>query len=153
MGITVHYIDNEWKLMAKTLDFCPLLEAHTGKNLYKTFRSVLEEFNLNKKSLAITLDSASNNDSFINQLHQDPTSSFTNFHHVRCLAHVINISAQAALKVINDELDQLRSGIKKIRGSPQSYVRFKEINKTGSIIINLREKTDSRHSNTMELNC
>ena len=130
MGITAHYIDNDWVLRSVTLDFIRLPGSHTGENLYKAFVSVLEKYRLKDKAMGITLDNASNNDSFIDCLHLDLENSFDKYHHIRCFAHVLNLGAQAALSVIKVDLERLRIGIKKIRSSPQSNAKFKTMSQS-----------------------
>lgn len=124
MGITAHYIDKDWNLHAKTLDFKSLPDSHSGSNLSNAFLSVLIEFGLTSKGMGITLDNASNNNSFMDILNSKYEIK-TTFEHIRCFAHVLNLGAQAGLDVLKDDLVKLRTGIKKIRSSPQSYSRFK----------------------------
>jgi len=127
MGVTAHYIDKDWNIQATCLDFLPLSDAHTGSNLHESFVRVLNTFGLSSKVLGVTLDNASNNDCFIEKLSSDSETSFKSFHHIRCFAHVLNLAAQAALVVLKDDLIKLRNAIKKIRSSPQSYMKFKEL--------------------------
>lgn len=126
MGVTAHYIDNDWNLQSFTIDFMNLHSSHTGSNLHEAFVSVLNTFHLKDKAFGITLDNASNNDSFIEKLHSDDTS-FSKFHHIRCFAHVLNLGAQGAINVLKDDLTSLRLVIKKIRSSPQYFGKFKEL--------------------------
>ena len=119
MGVTAHYINEDWELQVTTLDFIHLPGPHTGSNLHKCFVSVLETYGLETKTLGITLDNATNNDSFINFLDNDSTN-FKSFHHIRSFAHVLNF----ALDVLKNDLIKLRMGIKKIRSSPQSFLKF-----------------------------
>ena len=77
------------------------------------------------KKLAITLDNASNNDSFIEELiKRDP--SFTAQHHVRCFGHILNLSAKVALAVVDEELSAIRNYLKVIVGSPKRLAQLKE---------------------------
>jgi hypothetical protein len=110
MGVTAHYINEDWELQVTTLDFIHLPGPHTGSNLHKCFVSVLETYGLETKTLGITLDNATNNDSLINFLDNDFTN-FRSFHHIRCFAHVLNLSAQVALDVFKNDLIKLRMGI------------------------------------------
>lgn len=126
MGITVHYIDQHWKMVAETLDFAPLPGKHDGVSIYEAFVSILDSFNLKNKILGITLDNASNNNSFIEWLDMDDDTSFFKFNHIRCFAHVNNLASQRALDIIKEDLMQLRAGIRKIRSSPQLFLQFKE---------------------------
>ena len=67
------------------------------------------------KILTITLDNASNNDSFIQSLIPDVIRGGE--YHIRCFAHVANLAAQDALKSIEPVIQQLRMGIKCVRMS------------------------------------
>lgn len=127
MGITAHFIDTDWNVCAMTLDFLPLPSKHTGECLAKSFLSTLKTFKLENKTLAITLDNAYNNDTFIRALDLDKENSFQSFHHIRCFAHVLNLGAQDALAVIKVELKVVRKIIKKIRNSPQMTKKFEAI--------------------------
>lgn len=50
MGITCHYIDNEWTLKDTLVDFVHLNGAHSGENLVKAFLKCIEdEFHILKK--------------------------------------------------------------------------------------------------------
>ena len=102
-------------------------EAHTGENLYEAFAKILNEFKLQNKILAVTLDNSSNNKSLMEYLDKDESNSFSLLNHVRCFAHVLNLAAQVALSVISKELEQLRLGITKIKSSPQLENKFEEI--------------------------
>ena len=127
LGMTAHYIDSEWRMVALTMDFVPLSGSHTGVNLYAAFKNTLEQLNLKHKVLGVTLDNASNNNTFIEELHRDEDTSFDDFHHIRCFAHVLNLAAQAALSVISKELEGLRLCVKKMRASTQLMEEFRSL--------------------------
>jgi len=80
----------DWNLKMYTLDFKHLPGTHSGSVLRSTFESVLMDFCLENKTLGITLDNASNNYSFIEELSVGFGISFKSFHHIRCFAHVLN---------------------------------------------------------------
>ena len=129
MGVTAHYICEDCNLKMYTLESKHFPGTHSGSVLRSTFESILRGFCLENKTLGITLDNASNNDSFIEELSFGSGTSFKSFHHIRCFAHVLNLGIQAALDILNDELASLRRVIRKIRSSPQSFLKFKELQK------------------------
>jgi len=105
LGITVHWIDADWRMHSLLLDMATLTGRHTGENLCTTFRAVCHDFGVMTKVLAITTDSASNNDTFLTHLeaaclHQG-ISFDRNSMHVRCIAHVINLAVQDFLRTLN----------------------------------------------------
>jgi hypothetical protein len=49
IAITVHWIDDEWKLQQTLLDFVHQPFSHSGKNIAELLYEVLSEFNLLSK--------------------------------------------------------------------------------------------------------
>ena len=63
MCITVHFIDNEWKLNKKILVFVPI-SSHRGEYIAKALENSLLKWGL-KTIFTVTLDNAASNDSAI----------------------------------------------------------------------------------------
>ncbi|GES96811.1 zinc finger BED domain-containing protein RICESLEEPER 2-like [Rhizophagus clarus] len=59
LGLTIHYIDNNWNLKNFLLDIISFTTRHTGNNIANAIKSVLTEFNLLEKTLALTTDNES----------------------------------------------------------------------------------------------
>src|SRR5262249_13251494 len=95
LGITVHWIDTDWQMRNLLMDMAPLSGSHTGENMYATFQTACDDFGVMAKLLAITTDSASNNDTLAAhleaacQLQHIPFDR--NSMHVRCIAHIIHL--------------------------------------------------------------
>lgn len=49
LGISVHWIDRDWRLRSSTLDFGTLSGPHTGENLAKRFLDILQDFSIATK--------------------------------------------------------------------------------------------------------
>jgi len=60
MYLTTHFIDNEWNLHKKILNFRQVI-SHTGEAMAKFVESCLHEWGLNRV-LALTIDNATSND-------------------------------------------------------------------------------------------
>ena len=86
MGVTAHYIDKDWNIQATCLDFLPLSDAHTGSNVHASFVVFWIPLD-SSKVLGVTLDNASNNDSFIEKLSSDSETCFKSF--FRCMWIII----------------------------------------------------------------
>lgn len=97
MVVTIHFIDNEWKLVSKVLDFVPFPGNHSGYKIFEICSGIIDEFRIKGRVLAFTTDNASNNDILIENLllhgYLDSAES-----HQRCFAHVLNLSAQKSLR-------------------------------------------------------
>lgn len=46
MGITAHWMTNDWKLKHTVLEFCYLESSHSGENIALKFFEVLNEYNI-----------------------------------------------------------------------------------------------------------
>jgi hypothetical protein len=98
MVVTAHFVDKSFQLRSIVLDFAAMPGSHNGKRIADVFKSIINYYDIKDKVLCVTTDNASNNDTFIDQLIQDRYMS-SREHHIRCFAHVINLSVQTALDV------------------------------------------------------
>jgi hypothetical protein len=101
LGITCHYLSEDWKLMEVLLSFEEIQGSHTGWNLVQIIEKLLQRHNLMHRLLAVTADNASNNSTMRRSLEQALESRSINWNAeamtVNCLAHVLNLSAKALL--------------------------------------------------------
>ncbi|XP_071688737.1 zinc finger BED domain-containing protein RICESLEEPER 2-like [Rutidosis leptorrhynchoides] len=140
MCLTAHYVDNEWVLRKKVLNFCPI-SSHRGVDIGKAVEM---------------LDNASANDVAVAYL----KGKFANWEksvlegkwlHVRCTAHVINLIVQDGLSHIGKSVDCVRAAVKYIRQSPQRLRKFKEFaeiekcNSTKSLILDVPTRWNSTY--------
>ena len=106
-GIIVQWIDEYWELQELILTLDILEGSHSGVKLAQSFVKVLEEFGLMNKIAAITSDNASNYDTFFQEVQRIFTERGLNFNEkdqrVRCLAHIVNLACQDALKVLKKQ--------------------------------------------------
>lgn len=104
-GITIHFIDNNWKFQSLALDFIPSNGKHTGKDIANFFLNIIKDYDIQKKVQGITLDNAAANTTFIQELSMlmdnDGIVFDTEDQHFRCFAHIINLAIQDVLKLIN----------------------------------------------------
>ena len=125
MAITAHWISADFNIHSMLIDFVELFGSHSGVNIEKAFSQSLLEFNVFHNKLAITLDNAYNNDTFISALiERDP--SFDKEHHIRCFGHILNLCAQDALELVKDELSGIRDYIKAIIHRPKRLQQLKD---------------------------
>ena len=97
-------------MQSLTLEFASSNGCHTGRDIAKLFYGFLQESQLQKKVQGITLDNASSNTIFINELgsfmDQNGIVFNTDDQHFRCMAHIENIGAQnflLELKLQNED--------------------------------------------------
>src|SRR3954451_12077232 len=60
IGVTIHYITNEWELKHFTLEVLRITGSHTGSAIYEILNKLLEDFHLKEKIISVTTDNGSN---------------------------------------------------------------------------------------------
>ncbi|CAH9100165.1 unnamed protein product, partial [Cuscuta europaea] len=60
LGLTVHYIDNDWHMHKRVLAFREFNDRHTAEHIYILIERILIEYNLIDKVFAIGFDNATN---------------------------------------------------------------------------------------------
>lgn len=93
------------------------LQSHSGVAMANAFQSMLQQFGLSEKILAVNADNASSNDTQTIKLDQ-LDNTFNKENRVRCFNHTLQLSAKALLRPFNiglsagkatddsDEIDQ-----------------------------------------------
>ncbi|KAL2936791.1 putative AC transposase, partial [Bienertia sinuspersici] len=74
-ALTTHFIDNDWKLNALILKFHHFPPPHDGESIFQFVKSLLNEWDIEKKVFSITLDNAVANDKMVEKLRNDVHSS------------------------------------------------------------------------------
>ncbi|KNA25683.1 hypothetical protein SOVF_004260, partial [Spinacia oleracea] len=91
-GQETHYVDENWKLQNKILNFCHLPPPHNAQALHDKVLALLKGWGIHKKIFSITLDNARCNDN-MQDLLADSLSVFGrlpsdgDYFHIRCGAH------------------------------------------------------------------
>ncbi|KAF2324153.1 hypothetical protein GH714_008460 [Hevea brasiliensis] len=129
MCITAHFIDNDWKLHKKIINFCPIT-SHKGDAIGRAIETCLLEWGLDK-IFTITVDNASSNDIAISYLKKKlanwgVTVSNSDYLHMRCMAHIVNLVVMDGLKDVGESVLKVRNAERYIRSSPARLKKFKE---------------------------
>ena len=62
MVLIAHFVDSDWKLQKKVLNFVDVPPAHYGLAVYDTLYKCLQEWGIEGKVSTITMDNAAYND-------------------------------------------------------------------------------------------
>ncbi|CAI6012158.1 unnamed protein product [Closterium sp. NIES-65] len=141
MGVTAHYVTSDFQLKQAVIDFRELKGSHTGDLIADELEEVLREWGLEKMLFAVTCDNAENNSRAMRLLagvsDARPGSRprhpplLSRWRHFRCMAHIVNLAVQAALKVdeVAEPLKRLRDVANYIGWSTLRTDRFFELQK------------------------
>ena len=128
MCLTCHFIDDDWKLHKRILNFC-IVDNHKGKIVGKIVESCLEEWNI-EGIFTLTVENASSNDLAISYLKEvtnrwKGTILGNEFVHVRCCAHILNLIVTNGLKHHNNSIDRVNHVVRYVKASPNRLQTFK----------------------------
>jgi hypothetical protein len=131
MCLTAHFLDKNWVLHKRVLNFSLIPPPHNGISLCEKIYNFLQEWGIETKVFSITLDNASSNDVSVdllkNQLNIKRALPCTGeFFHLRCCAHILNLIVQDGLKEIDSALHKVRESVKYVKGSQGRKKRFLE---------------------------
>jgi hypothetical protein len=132
MVVTWHYVDLDWFLQKRILNFLNVPPPHSGVVIADALRKCFIEWGIGDKVLTITVDNARANDSAIRIIKDDfelrnELDVGGRLFHVRGCAHVTNLLVQAGLAEIGDIVDSVRQRIKYVVAS--ELKEFSEIAK------------------------
>lgn len=105
---------------------------HTGVAIFNAVLKCIQEWNLENKLFAITLDNVSNYGSMAKVLRENLLAKGVivgqgKFLHQCCAAHILNLICQARLKFIKGTVTKIRESAKYVRGSYGQKEEFNEI--------------------------
>ena len=131
MCLIAHFIDTEWKLHKKILNFC-LIFSHKGKAIAKAMEQRLGSWGVNDKLFIVTVDNASSNDVACSELKKMVQKKLTyisneSYLHMRCVTHIINLIVWDGLKKNKKYVDKVRYVVKFVKSSASRLKLFKDL--------------------------
>ncbi|GES93201.1 zinc finger BED domain-containing protein RICESLEEPER 2-like [Rhizophagus clarus] len=120
LSLTIHYIDENWTLQRFLLDIILFKTHHTRINIATAINSVLCEFKLVSKALALTTDNESAmlvcGRKLSEEFERALNDSFS-FSYYCCLAYILNLAAKQEMEIIDKEILNVCKLILKIKNS------------------------------------
>ena len=135
MIVTGHWIDVNWNMYSMTLEFKRFHTPHTGDAVRDFLYSVISEWKLSTNMQFITTDKAADMCSGVLKLFQKLNDDFDDHFpsmdqfHVRCIAHVVNLSVKSCMKSVHSVVDNIRSEISALRYSTKRRDKFESVAK------------------------
>lgn len=127
--VTAHWIDTDWVLQKRIITFDDMDERHTGQNISNRIEETCKEFNLVGKVFSISFDNATANTKAIEYVVKNWPGLLLNgkLVHVRCCAHIINLSAQEGITFLAPLLQPIKQCVKWIKNTPSIRRRYKTL--------------------------
>ncbi|XP_042483827.1 zinc finger BED domain-containing protein RICESLEEPER 1-like isoform X1 [Macadamia integrifolia] len=130
--LTAHYIDGNWQMQKRILNFVMVDPSHTEDILSEVLMTCLMDWDIDRKLIALTLDDCSTNDNFVFRIRDRLTQnklllSNGQLFDVRCAAHILNLIVQDALDALRDVTEKIRESIRYVKSSQARQEKFNEI--------------------------
>ncbi|KAI9910004.1 hypothetical protein PsorP6_010783 [Peronosclerospora sorghi] len=131
LGVTAHWIDNNWDLKKIVLDVSGIPNPHDAYNMFIILKQLLQRFNITTKLLSITSDNGPNIINTIEALriHLNDNLLATDFFGNRCAAHFMNLIVEAGIKPISQVFGKIRSFVIKLNKSSLYTQVYRQIAK------------------------
>lgn len=129
MVVTAHFLDNDWKLHKRIINFTKIT-SHVGEEIRKLIEICLREWGI-EKLFSIVVDNASSNDTANEYLKRrmriDKTLMFDGkYLHLRCACHILNLIVKDGLKELKSSIKPIRNVVLFLHSSPGRLNKFKE---------------------------
>ena len=130
--VTAHFIDDDWQLQKHIIKFTQVESPHDGRTMFNALLKTLQDWNIESKIFAITLDNASVNDNFVATLQENLVAKGQllrkgKLFHCRCAAHVLNLIVQEGFKAISGATKNIRESVKYVKSSQARKQRFEAL--------------------------
>ncbi|OIW11605.1 hypothetical protein TanjilG_15299 [Lupinus angustifolius] len=130
--IVAHYIDEEWTLQKKILNFVTLDPSHTEDLLPELIIKCLNEWDIDRKLFALTFDDFCVEDDITLIIKQriSERRPFLSTHpllDIRSAAHLLNSMVQDAIDALHEVIQKIRESVRYIKSSQEIQGKFNEI--------------------------
>ncbi|CAL8092176.1 unnamed protein product [Prunus armeniaca] len=112
MVLTAHFIDDDWVLNKRILNFC-VIPNHKGDTIGRLVETCLNGWGIDKV-FTISVDNASSNDGCISYMKKrlEKWNSLIcdySLMHVRCCAHITNLIVTDGMKEIHQSIENIHN--------------------------------------------
>ncbi|XP_059635281.1 zinc finger BED domain-containing protein RICESLEEPER 2-like [Cornus florida] len=130
MCLTAHYIDKDWRLQKKIINFRVVPTPHNGDIIAQAVEGCLLEWGIDQLC-TLTIDNASCNDTVVSTLKRKFNKRNGlllegKMFHIRCFAHILNLIMKDGIDEVSSSIIKIREAVKYVRNSPSRYQCFKK---------------------------
>ncbi|KAG2706224.1 hypothetical protein I3760_05G094400 [Carya illinoinensis] len=132
MVITCHFVNPDWHLQKRVLNFCNIPPPHNGVLIADALQKCFTDWRIENKVSTIIVDNARYNDVALRVLKnvfslKKKLSIGGQLFHVRCCAHITNLLVKDGLSEIGEIVDCVREGVKYLVASEARIKQFSDI--------------------------
>ncbi|WOK92564.1 zinc finger BED domain-containing protein RICESLEEPER 1-like isoform X1 [Canna indica] len=129
--LTCHYIDNDWRLQKKIINFFHIGPPGTDQEISKTILDRLQEWNIDGKLCSVVLDNCITNDLVASELLGSlRTKGFLmsngDLFYARTCGHLLNLVVHKSLETVGELTDRVRASVQYVKSSQERLSRFQK---------------------------
>lgn len=130
--LTAHYIEENWKLQKKILNFIAIDSSQAEDALSDVIIKCLMEWDLDRKLFSMTIDDLSTSDDTVFRIKDwlsqtRPLLSNGQLFDMRCATTLLNLIVQDALETLREVIRKIRESIKHVKNSQATQGKFNEV--------------------------
>jgi hypothetical protein len=132
LALVAHYIDDEWNMQSRVLNFIELDPPHSGNIIAQAVFECCQEWKIEDKIMTMTMDNASSNDVAATNLTgrfkaRKSAKFIPKYFHVRCCTHIINLIVNDGIAPLEPLIGKLRETVKYLKKSPLRMKNFRVV--------------------------
>lgn len=130
--LTTYFIDDEWQLKKKNLDFIAINPSQTEDMHTEVIMTCLMEWDVDRKLFFVAFDSGASSNNIVcrikDRLSQNRFLYLNDqLFDVRCAANVVNLMVQDAPQALSDVTTKIRESIRYVKSSQSTQAKFNEL--------------------------
>lgn len=130
--LTANFIDDDWRLQKKMLNFISLDPTHTDDVLSEVIIRCLTEWGIDRKLFSMTFDDCSAYEIMVfritDRLSQNrPLLKSGELFDVRCITHLLKSIVQEVMESCRDVIHKIRESIRHVKSSQALLGKFNEV--------------------------
>ncbi|XP_052207487.1 zinc finger BED domain-containing protein RICESLEEPER 1-like isoform X2 [Diospyros lotus] len=132
LRLTANFVDEDWKLQKKILNFITLDDSYTDDILSEVIMKCVMDWDVDRMLFAMTFDDFFLNDDTIFKIkdwlsQNKPLLKIGQLFDMRCAMHVLKSIAWDAVKSLQDVINKIRESIRYVKSSQATQGKFNEV--------------------------
>ncbi|CAI9088879.1 OLC1v1023329C1 [Oldenlandia corymbosa var. corymbosa] len=129
MSLTAYFVDEDWKLQQKMLNFITLDPTQTDDILSEVVIKCLTDWSIDRKIFSMTFDDCSLYEDMVLKIKEwlsqnKPLLRNGELFDIRCASQVLKSIVQDAMEAVRDVTDRIRESIRHVRSSQATLSKF-----------------------------
>ncbi|KAL5848312.1 hypothetical protein ACOSQ4_006325 [Xanthoceras sorbifolium] len=128
--LTLHFINDDWELKKNVLAFKRVELGKSYWDLFRTFRSILLDWNINKNVCSVTAQNSEEDDKIVGAMkawlaYQNSLPFKGKLFHVSCFVNILDLLLEVGFQEVRDVFHKIRRCISYVHSTPDNTLNFR----------------------------